>query len=873
LRSAEIREAFLDYFKKRDHVLVPSASLVPRDDPSLLFTTAGMVQFKPYYSGRLPPPYPRAASVQKCLRLSDLEEVGPSPFHDTFFEMLGNFSFGDYFKEEAIEWGWDFLVNQLGVDPEPLWVSVHTEDDEAEEIWEKKMGFPKERIVRLEEDNFWGPAGETGACGPCSEIHIDLGADMGCLNPDCKPGCDCYRFFEVWNLVFPQFYQKKDGSREPLANRGIDTGMGLERISMIMQGKKSIYETDLFRPIVDAIFTELPTARDESSSPSAQVVADHLRALVFTMAEGVLPSNEGRGYIVKRILRRAVHHGRLLGSKQPFLHKLAAVVVDTMQKHHPLLKESLGTIQMAVRSEEQRFGRTLDQGLERFEKLMESALTDGSKIIPGKEAFALHDTYGFPIEMTAELARERNVSVDVPGFEGEMKSQRERARRSDATAGAASDASGWKEVDGGVGTDFVGYEVLTAHGRPRRLREIDTVDGPMIEIVYDVTPFYAEAGGQISDAGTIVAGTAELKVEYVYWAADEAIHRCRLVSGDAADLENEAVLTVDEARRTATERNHTATHLLHAALKSTLGEHVRQAGSYVGPDRLRFDFVHFSQVTEEEKARISHLVNSAVMADLAVCSSQMGFDEATTRGATALFEETYGDTVRVMEIGAISCELCGGTHLDRTGQIGLFIILSEESVSSGVRRIEAVTGESSQQLVERRFGLLNDLSVLVKGSESEIYSKVQNLIDRLGELEKTVEELSLSGSYAEIERKLADAPEVNGVKVLSMVFDVSRVEMLKKLADHAREKSNKVITLLGALIEGKAAVVLSASDSVVKQMGFHSGKVLSGILSDFGGRGGGKPHMAQGGMKDPSQLKHLIEQGAGRIRSVLAEAD
>jgi alanyl-tRNA synthetase len=877
LRSSEIRKAYLDYFEKRHHVIVPSASLIPKDDPTLLFTTAGMVQFKPYYSGRLKPPYPRAVSVQKCLRLSDLEEVGPSPFHDTFFEMLGNFSFGDYFKEEAIEWGWDFLVNVLGIDPEPLWVSVHVDDDDAADIWENKMSFPPERIVRLDEDNFWGPAGETGACGPCSEMHIDLGEEMGCSKPDCKPGCDCYRFFEVWNLVFPQFYQKKDGSREPLANRGIDTGMGLERISMIMQDKRSIYDTDLFRPIVDAIYSELSISETQDSRSSAHVVADHLRALVFTMAEGVLPSNEGRGYIVKRILRRAVHHGRLLGAREAFLHKLAGVVVDIMDEHHPLLKERLGTIQLAVRSEEERFGRTLDQGLERFEKLIESALADGSRAIPGPDAFTLHDTYGFPIEMTAELARERDVSVDVSGFEKEMEAQRSRARgTSEMTSeetGAMVDTGGWEEVGGGGGTEFVGYDRLKAEARPLRLRELETPDGRVFEIVYDVTPFYAEAGGQTYDSGKITAGAATMEVEYVKWAADEVVHGGRLISGDVSDLKKEAVLEVDAAKRLATERNHTATHLLHAALRSVLGDHVRQAGSYVGPDRLRFDFVHFSQVTEEEKSEVSRIVNSAVMSDIQVCSSEMDFDEATGKGAMALFEESYGEKVRVMEIGDMSIELCGGTHLDRTGQIGLFVIVSEESVSSGVRRIEALTGNGALDLVNRRFSLLRDLSGLVKSTEDELYSRVEGLTDRVSRLEKAVEELSLTDSYQKIEKKLGEMPAVDGVVVISMIFDVPKADMLKSLADYAREKSDMVITLLGAMIGGKATVVLSASDTVIKKKSFHSGKALSSILSEFGGKGGGKPHMAQGGIKDSSRLKSLIEQGAERIGSLLSEGD
>ncbi|UCE03715.1 MAG: alanine--tRNA ligase, partial [Candidatus Latescibacterota bacterium] len=724
----QIRQAYLDFFEERGHTVRPGAPLAP-EDPSLLFTVAGMVQFKPLYS--LPPdqlPYRRAATVQKCLRANDLESVGRTLRHHTFFEMLGNFSFGDYFKSEAIEWAWEFTTRNLDLDRERLWVSVYQDDDEAAALWRRVAGLPLERIVRLgKKDNFWGPAGNTGACGPSSELYFDSGPRYGCGRSDCAVGCDCDRYIEFWNLVFPQFDQQEDGTLRNLAHPGIDTGMGLERTAFIAQGVADNFHSDLFRPIISRMqeLSGVDSQRDEATPLAMNAIADHVRALVFALAENIYPSNEGRGYVLRRILRRASGKARGLGMRDPFLYKLVDAVVEVMAPAYPELSQAAPRVTALVEAEEQRFLSTLETGMARFEAAMRTATTTGG-VMAGAEVFSLYDTYGFPPELTREMAGERDVQIDMEGFSAAMQAQRERARASAAfrerpTSGESPEL---RLGSAGGGSRFVGYESMRDEAPLRQLRwrrgessEEDAssdmrLAGETFELVLESTPFYATSGGQVADQGVLTSADLIWRVTDVRRENEEIVHTAvllqhpsaidsweKLAAWVEARGELRVLATVEEDLRWDTARNHTATHILHAALKKVLGAHVMQAGSLVAPDRLRFDFNHFAALSDEEQRHLEMAINELILSNIPVQTKVQEYDEAVAAGAVAMFGEKYESRVRVVTVGDYSTELCGGTHVRRTGDIGLFVIVSEGSVAAGVRRLEAFTGRRAQQHV------------------------------------------------------------------------------------------------------------------------------------------------------------------------------
>lgn len=875
--SSELRRAFLDYFKDRVHTEVDSAPLIPRDDPTLLFTSAGMVQFKPYYV-LAKPPLSRAVSAQRCLRLSDIEEVGHTPYHETFFEMLGNFSFGDYSKREAIAWAWDFLTNVLDLPKGEFWISVHKDDHEAARIWRTDIGVPEEKIVALgDKDNFWGPAGDTGACGPCSEIHFDTGPSRGCGRPACAPGCDCMRFFEIWNLVFPQLFQGKDGNREPLASPGIDTGMGLERLCTVVQGTQSIFETDLFDPIVQATRAEVeratgsPPAGDGVSTELA-VIADHVRGAAFAVAENILPSNEGQGYVVRRLIRRAVRRGRSLGIEREFLHGLSGVVVELMGEAHPHLKAKREHVALVIRSEEERFLDTLAQGTAVFEELVESLTRSGAAVIPGDRAFALYDTYGFPLDLTSEMARECGLDIDIAGFEAAMEAQRQRGREA-STFRREREQRSWEEVSGNPkGAGFVGYDIaLKDAGELESVSEtcmsepVSTVitrvrrgePRHQVEFALEETPFYAEAGGQVADTGTVTGEKLEVAVLRVYREDDEIVHVGSLARGDlSAGLCVSA--SVDLTRRLRIEKNHTATHLLQAALKGALGDHVHQSGSWVGPERLRFDFTHFADLSEREIAQVEDRVNAWIRLDIPVLAKQTELRSALESGATALFGEKYGTEVRAVGVGDVSLELCGGTHVRRTGEIGLFVITSESGIAAGVRRIEAITAADAVMKARRDARLLRRIADLLKTTPDGVVERVADLdAERTSLAKKLTAErrrracLTTAG-FAE------EAREIGGIKVVSARTEAETIPELRTQADRLREELGTGAGLLATEIDGEAVLVAVVTDDLVKAGRMRAGDLVREAAAVMGGRGGGKPHLAQAGGGDLARLDKAL---------------
>jgi len=877
MSATQLRDAFIRFFKDRGHETVPSAPLIPKDDPTLLFTSAGMVPFKPHYLAERPP-YRRAVSVQRCLRLSDLDEVGHTPYHATFFEMLGNFSFGDYFKREAIEWAWEFLTEVVRLPEHLLWVTVHADDEAAAELWKTAVGFPAERIVLLgDKDNFWGPAGDSGPCGPCSEIHYDMGPELGCGRPDCRPGCDCRRYFEVWNLVFPQYLQRKDGTRVPLARPGIDTGSGLERLASVVQGVGSIFETDILRPVVDAVRDEVENAGGARPSgpvgTELAVVADHARAATFAIAEGILPSNEAHGYVVRRLVRRAVRRGLSLGIKGPFVYRVGGVVVETMKGAHPHLAAKREHIALVLKSEEERFDATIAQGTAVFEEIAESVRGSGATTIPGERAFALYDTYGFPLDLTEEMARERGLSVDTAGAAAAMKAQKERARRASAFAGAAGERAAWRGASR-PGTDsvFVGGDLGASVGP-----EAEEAVGPLLsdpvetevvavragrtpgdtEFVVTRTPFYAEAGGQVSDAGRVEAAGAAADVVNVSLEDGRAVHVAR---GLAADFGGASVrLRVDLARRRRTEKNHTATHLLQAALRRTLGDHVHQSGSWVGPDRLRFDFTHFSALTETETALVEDTVNAWIRSDLAVRPEETAIDDALSRGAMALFGEKYGERVRCVSVGGVSLELCGGTHVRRTGEIGSFSVISETSVASGVRRIEAVTGVEAVRRARLLAATGKQVAEALRTTPDAAAARAEELAAEIASLRKDAARARLRASGEGMASIAGGARDVAGVRVVAARVDAADVPSLREQADRLRDALGSGVGVLGAEIDGTAVVIAVVSDDLADAKRLAAGDVVREAAALMGGRGGGKPRLAQAGGGDPAKLGGALE--------------
>jgi alanyl-tRNA synthetase len=863
----DIRRQFLEYFKTHDHQIVRSASLVPQEDPTLLFINAGMVQFKRVFLGEEKRGYARATTSQKCVRAggkhNDLENVGYTARHHTFFEMLGNFSFGDYFKKGAVEYAWDLLTNGYGLPEDKLWASVYLDDDDAYDLWHKLIGLPEDRIVRFgEEDNFWS-MGDTGPCGPCSEILIDRGEQYGCERPECTAGCDCDRYLEIWNLVFMQFNRDASGEMTPLPKPSIDTGLGLERMVTILQDVPTNYDTDLIRPIIKKAenLAERKLGESHETDVALKVIADHSRAAAFLIGDGILPSNEGRGYVLRRIMRRAIRYGRNIGLIRPFLYQTAETVFDIMKQAYPELSEASAFITNVIKNEEIRFMETLDTGLKLLNDSLAEIKGDGRNCIPGEVIFKLYDTYGFPVDIVQDVIRDENMSLDMVGFDQAMERQRTRSR-SVATFDEISDA--YKHLSArGVKPEFVGYQTLRADSKILVMvadgHEITEAEpGQQIEVVTEVTPFYAEAGGQIGDAGTITGSDFEMAVlDTVKDPTGLIIHKGKVISGRIP--KGAAVsLHVDGARRQATALNHTATHILHAVLRQVLGEHVKQAGSLVAPDRLRFDFTHFSLVDSDTRDNIERLVNQRIRENVSTNTQEMDADDAFKSGATALFEEKYGDRVRVVSLTDFSKELCGGTHTGQTGNIGLFRIVSESSVSSGVRRIEAVTGEDALAYTLKTSRILHDTAQLLKEKIEYVPGRVQKMISDVKAFEKEVDHLKTKLATEKTDASRETVKSINGVKLMAQRVSVDTPAALRNLADQFKDKIKSGIVVLGSTAGAKVMLIAVVTKDLTDR--YHAGNIVSQVAAVVGGSGGGRPDMAQAGGNQPQMLDQALEK-------------
>ncbi len=865
MKTVEIREAFLAFFEQQEHTRVPSSSLVPQDDPTLLFTNAGMNQFKDTFLGTDPRPYKRAASSQRCVRAggkhNDLENVGYTARHHTFFEMLGNFSFGDYFKREAIRYAWDFLTRDMGLPPERLWVTVHVSDDEAEQIWIEEIGFPKERISRLDEDNFW-QMGDTGPCGPCSEIFYDHGPDV----PGGPPGSaddDLDRYVEIWNLVFMQFNRSSDGSMVALPKPSVDTGMGLERIAAVMQGVHSNYDIDLFQALLKAAAEVLGV--EDLSHDSLKVIADHIRSCAFLIVDGVLPGNEGRSYVLRRIIRRAIRHGNKLGASEPFFYRLVAPLAEQMGGAYPELIARQAQVEKALLSEENQFARTLEHGMQIFSEAIEAL--KGSEI-PGELVFKLYDTYGFPTDLTNDIARERGLSLDMAGYEEAMAEQRHRSQESGSFKVDYNDIL---TLQGS--TEFTGYESMAGTGKVTALlsdgAEVDLLHaGQAGFLVLDATPFYGESGGQVGDTGYLYADGIRIEVTGVSKSADQHLHHVQVLEGvvkTGDTLRGE----VDATLRQRIRRNHSATHLLHAALREALGDHVTQKGSLVDAGKLRFDFAHTEPVTAVQLKAIEHRVNEQVWANTPVQTRLMGMEDAMAAGAMALFGEKYGESVRVLSMGEgdFSVELCGGTHVDRTGDIGVLRIVSETGVAAGVRRIEAVTGDGAVALMDATEGRLAAVCEVVKASPDTVADKVAALRAGSRDLEKEIARLKQKLATSAGGDLTQGAVDVDGIKVLAATVDGADARSLRDTLDQCKNKLGSAVILLTAADADKVSLVAGVSSDLTDRI--KAGDLVREFAKRLGGKGGGRPDMAQGGGTDvaglPAALKAVPEWVQGQL--------
>lgn len=864
----EIREKFLSFFRERGHLMLPSASLIPQDDPTLLLIGAGMAPFKPFFTGKQTPPSPRITTCQKCVRTGDIENVGRTARHHTYFEMLGNFSFGDYFKKEIIPWSWEFLTQELGLPAEKLWITIHTEDDEAYEIW-RSVGVPDSRIVRLE-DNWWEIG--SGPCGPDSEIHIDLGPERGCGKPTCGPGCDCDRFLELWNLVFTQFNQMPDGTYPPLKSKNIDTGAGLERIASVLQGKPSNFETDLIFPIIEYAckVAGVEYGKDKAVDVSLKVIADHARSMTFMIGDGILPSNEGRGYILRRILRRAVRHARLIGINDMFLAGAVDVVIELYGHVYTNLKEKREFIQKVIDMEETSFLRTLKQGSELLNEEIAKMREEGLTVLDGAAAFKLNDTFGFPWELTEEILQEHGFSLDKEGFDAALEVQRKMARE------ARDDKSGRPVVYNTKDLDLskLATDEEAKHGKIVRIYPLReelpieyAADGSEVAVVCDVTAFHAEGGGQLGDVGVIAAATGSLSVTQTKKLPDGVVVMQGLVTEGTISTGDEVTFFIQSDRKIDIARNHTATHLLHAALKKVLGMHVNQAGSYVGPDRLRFDFSHFSPVTEAELQEVENIVNSEILSAKFVDIREMPIDEAKKLGAMALFGEKYGNIVRVVTVPAFSRELCGGVHVKNTAQIGIFKILSESSTGAGVRRIEAVTGHGALTYVKTMETMVKGLTADLKCRQTDIPARVEALQADLKAAHKKSEELAAEIAKNQVSSAADQIKVVKGVQVLAQKVTVDSVDALRNLGDQLRDKTGGIV-VLAAVIGGKASLLAMATKDAIAK-GAHSGNIIKAVAKICGGGGGGRPDMAQAGAKNLTKLDEALSSTAGIVEEML----
>jgi alanyl-tRNA synthetase len=869
MNSNDIRRRFLKFFEDRGHTVVKSSSLIPVEDPSLLFINAGMNQFKDVFLGREQRPYTKATTCQKCVRAggkhNDLDEVGHTRRHGTFFEMLGNFSFGDYFKDKAIAYHWELLTKDFELPPDRLWVTVFREDDEAENIWAEKIGVPRERIVRMDEsDNFW-QMGETGPCGPCSEIFYDFGPGASELgHPNCAFPCDCNRYVEVCNLVFMQFDRNSKGHLTPLPKPSIDTGMGLERIAVVLQGKLSIFETDLLQPIMERA-AEILGTRVGASTPSdisLRIIADHVKSSTFLISDGILPSNDGRGYVLRKIMRRGIRQGTLLGFKGPFLHELSAFVVERMKNAYPELIKTRDYVMRVIKAEEERFAAMVPFGLERLEGIISEIVKAGKDTIPGTEIFKLYDSFGFPLDFTKEIADEKSLRLDMEGFQAELEKQRERARQS------------WKGDDNEInplyqkfqsdgGTPFLGYLALQSTNRVigilRNGSAVPTLDDKSgsVEIVLDQTPFYAESGGQVGDTGTFTSSSGLVRVLDTYSPIRGVIvHKSELMHG-ALRVGEEVQAEVDSDRRRRIAANHTGTHILQAALRNIVGSHIKQAGSLVAPDRLRFDYTHFAPLTDREIREIEENINNVVFRNLPVRTEVKTMSEAVAAGALAFFGEKYAEQVRVVSIPDVSMELCGGTHTRMTGDVGLFKIIGDSSVASGVRRIEALTGSGTFQRLEEDEDLLKSLSHTLRTPRQELSRVVNRMLDQQRQLENELEALKLKSARSGIDGIIASQKTIDGTTVISSQVNGVDPSVLRELAEQIGAKIASGIVVLGVASNGKVALVGFVSKDLQKK--FHAGNIIKKVAEIVGGSGGGRPDFAQAGGKDAEKIDQALQ--------------
>ena len=852
----ELREKYLQFFASKDHLVLPSYSLIPENDPTLLMVGAGMAPFKPFFTGKMKPPHPRITTSQKCVRTGDIENVGKTARHHTFFEMLGNFSFGDYFKREAIAWAWEFITKHLEIPEEQLWVTIYPDDEEAFDIWTKEVGVNPKRVVKLE-DNFWeiGP----GPCGPCSEIYVDLGPERGCSD-NCVLGCDCDRYLEIWNLVFTQFDRDEAGNYNPLAKKNIDTGAGLERIASVLQNKKSNFETDLIFPIIEYA-SKVSGVKYETSTKndiSLKVIADHARSMTIMILDGILPSNEGRGYVLRRIIRRAIRHGRLLGIETSFLAGAVDAVITIFGNVYPELVEKQEYIRKVISLEEERFHTTLAQGIELLSKLIADLKVTGKDVLDGKSAFKLYDTFGFPWELTAEILEENKFSLDKDAFDAAMNEQRERARaaRQENQRVSVPDLTG-------INVDSLkqDYNVTTAKvvllwKDGKAVEQVH--DGEEVGIILDTTAFYAEGGGQAGDTGMIETEVGKVEIENAKKLANGTIYHIGMVVEGLIKVGDNVKILIDAEVKQATARNHTATHLLHAALKNIVGEHVNQAGSSVNSERLRFDFSHFEPLTTEQIEKIEQQVNEAILKAITVDISEKTQNEAKEMGAMALFGEKYGDIVRVVNIKDCSVELCGGTHVNNVAEIGLFKIVSEAGVASGVRRIEAITGKLAYDKVNSVEKTLNKAASLLKSRNNEVVEKIEALLTQVKTLEQQLALANSKMAQETASELLATAIDVNGVTIVNAEVEIEDMDGLRNLADLLRDKLTVGVIVLGAKIADDKVnfVVMATKDAVAK--GIHAGNIIKETAKVAGGGGGGRPDMAQAGGKNPEKITEAL---------------
>jgi alanyl-tRNA synthetase len=873
MKTSDLRTKFLKFFEKKTHVIWPSDSLIPENDPTLLFTGAGMNQFKDMFMGKGTLRFTKATTCQKCLRTGDIENVGKTASHHTFFEMLGNFSFGDYFKKEAIEWAWEFLVQELKIPEERLRISVYENDQDSYEIWEKYIHIPRSRIYQYgEKDNFWPSnapkSGPNGPCGPCSEIFFDQGESIGCGRKECEPACDCDRFVEIWNLVFTQYDRKEGGKLEPLPYKNVDTGMGLERMARVMQGVRTNFDIDIFIPIIKYIedITQLQYYTNNGNAVLMRRIADHIKACVFCISDGVLPSNEGRGYVIRRLLRRAIRDGTQLGIKDSFLYKLIPIICNIMQDYYPDLKQRRENIARIIKNEEDKFHETLEQGTHILEELVQVLQKDNQKVLPGKDAFKLYDTFGFPLDMTETILDEKGFTVDKEGFEEELKKQRLQARTASQMTGQVFDTGPLSKIkDISKGSKFLGYDQSACQGRIIAIIQdsqlVNTITaGNEATILLDQTPFYGESGGQVGDTGILESNENLFQVTGTKKNNDFILHIGKVLQGE---LRNGDVVNakVDTERTRLIRKNHSATHLLHYALRRVIGQHAEQAGSLVAPDRLRFDFHHFSGLTKEEIMRIEDLVNEKILENTPVTVRGLAIQEARDAGALALFGEKYGEQVRMVSIGNFSKELCGGIHVNNTGEIGLFRIIGESSVAAGIRRIEAITGMAAFNQDREKEEIIQQVCEILNTNEDKLIAKVQDITHELKNLQKELNRLKQQELQSKISSILGDAKVISGVKIITKKLEGATPDDLRKTADMLMRSDRDMAIVLGAVQDGRVALITAISPNLVKS-GFHAGNISKEVAKLVGGGGGGRPDMSQAGGQRVEKLDEALHFAA-----------